>query len=63
MTDFFNPVTTFLFILSSVTIIRFISNLLFSTFSTPPKKYEFDKYEPIIYVVLISYILTFLIYK
>jgi hypothetical protein len=63
MLDVLNPITTFIFILSGAILIKFIINLVMSTLSNPPKKYVFNKYEPMFYVVLISYILTFLIYK
>lgn len=56
------PITAFLFILSLIFIVKFLFNLAMSVFSNPPKKYEFDKYESIIYIFLISYILTFLIF-
>jgi hypothetical protein len=56
------PALTFLFILSITLIVKFLVSMVLSAISNPPKKYEFDKYEPIAYIFLISYILTFLIY-
>jgi hypothetical protein len=55
------PVLTFLFILSILILFRFIINLYNSIYSDPPKKYEFNIYEPTLYLALISYIITFLI--
>jgi hypothetical protein len=56
------PILTFLFILAMLIIFRFFINLFNSIYSEPPKKYEFNRYEPTIYLALISYIITFLIY-
>jgi len=56
------PISTFLFILSSLVLLRFTFNLIISLFSNPPKKYEFGVYEPLLYLTILSYIITFLIY-
>jgi len=56
------PLLTFIFILSISIVIKFIVSLLLSALSNPPKKYEFKNYEQTLYVILISYIITFLIY-
>lgn len=60
--DILTPCFTFLFILSVVILTRFIIRLGSSMMSNPPKPYEFDKQEPLVYMVIFSYILTFLIY-
>lgn len=62
MLEFLLPVSTFLFIISILILFRFSFNLFISIFSNPPKKYEFDLYEPLLYITLLSYIITFLIY-
>lgn len=59
---FILPILTFFFTLSVLSIIKFLINLFRLTYSDPPKKYDFNKYEPTFYLVLISYIITFLIY-
>lgn len=56
------PIFTFLFILSIIVLSRFLVMMGSSMMSNPPKPYEFDNKEPLIYMVLFSYILTFLIY-
>jgi hypothetical protein len=56
------PLITFIFILSLSIVIKFIVSLSLSVFSNPPKKYEFKNYEQTLYIILISYIITFLIY-
>jgi len=63
MLEVLSPILTFLFIISTLILIRFVFNLFMSIFSNPPKKYEFDLYEPLLYLTLLSYIITFLIYK
>jgi hypothetical protein len=62
MLEFLLPASTFLFIISILILFRFSFNLFISIFSNPPKKYEFDLYEPLLYITLLSYIITFLIY-
>jgi hypothetical protein len=62
MTSFILPISTFIFTLSVVVLLKFLVSMGVSTYSNPPKPYEFTKNEPILYMVLLSYIITYLIY-
>lgn len=62
MMTLITPIFTFLFILSVIVLSRFIVRLVSSMMSNPPRPYEFVNQEPLVYMVLVSYILTFLIY-
>jgi hypothetical protein len=56
------PFLTFLFIFSIVVLVTFGVNLTFSMMSNPPKPYEFKRYETTTYMMLLSYVVTYIIY-
>jgi hypothetical protein len=55
-----NNLIFFIFIFSSINILRLIFLFLISVFQNPPKKLEVSKYETFYYLFLISYIITYL---
>lgn len=57
-----SPILTFLFVFSIIWIVKTITYFLMAFLSTPPKTFELSKIEVLYHGLLISYIITFLIY-
>jgi hypothetical protein len=52
----------FFFIYSLTALLRLGFNFFRAIFSNPPKKFEMTKWEILYYEVLVSYLITYLIY-
>jgi hypothetical protein len=56
------PLFGFIFVFSVMALLRLSFNFLRAIFSDPPKPFEMDNKETIMYGLFISYIITYLIY-
>jgi hypothetical protein len=56
------PALTFLFVFSIIWVMKTVFNFLSALLSTPPKRFELSQIEVFYHGLLISYIITFLIY-
>ncbi len=61
MINIFEPILTFIFIFSVISLVRLCFNFFSALLSNPPKPFEFEKYEIIVYGLFVSYIITYLI--
>jgi len=61
MINIVDTVLTFLFIFSTISLVRLGVNFLKALLSNPPKPFEFEKYETMMYGLFVSYIITYLI--
>jgi hypothetical protein len=62
MINILTPVLTFLFVFSIIWIAKTVLNFIGALVSTPPKTFEISKIEILYHGLLLSYIITFLIY-
>ena len=56
-----DAILTFLFVFSTISLVRLGVNFLKALLSNPPKQFEFEKYETMMYGLFVSYIITYLI--
>jgi len=62
MHNLIHPVTGFIFVFSILAIIRLGINFIRAFLSTPPKPFEISESNSIIYGLLLSYVISYLIY-
>ena len=62
MHNLIEPITGFIFAFSIVALLRLVTNFSRALLSNPPKPFKISEGKSIIYGLLLSYIITFLIY-
>lgn len=62
MINTLTPVFGFVFIFSIMALLKLVFDFSRAIFSNPPKPFEINKWETLIYGLFVSYIITYLIY-
>jgi hypothetical protein len=62
MINTLQPIFGFVFVFSIMALLKLGFDFSRAIFSNPPKPFEMDKWETIIYGLFVSYIITYIIY-
>jgi hypothetical protein len=62
MHNMIQPIIGFIFVFSIIAVIRLCVNFIRAFLSTPPKPFEISEGKSIVYGLLLSYVISYLIY-